>query len=111
MSTRRAFLGGAAAAAAAVATTVPPPVMAGSRTDTVQTVLGPIPGDRMGFTAPHEHVLAGSTDFLRLWREYLGGRQRFTDTAVRRLKAAKAAGVDTIVDCTTADLGRDVRLL
>jgi phosphotriesterase-related protein len=27
------------------------------------------------------------------------------------MKIAKAAGVDTIVDCTTADLGRDVRLL
>src|SRR5580704_7423645 len=77
----------------------------------VQTVLGPISGDRMGFTAPHEHVLASSTDFMRLWPEYLGGRSRFTSVAVERMKAAKAAGIDTIVDCTTADLGRDVRLL
>jgi phosphotriesterase-related protein len=30
---------------------------------------------------------------------------------VERMRVAKAAGVDTIVDCTTADLGRDVRLL
>jgi len=77
----------------------------------VQTVLGPISGDRMGFTAPHEHVLASSTDFMRLWPEYLGGRSRFTSGVVERMKAAKAAGIDTIVDCTTADLGRDVRLL
>jgi len=77
----------------------------------VQTVLGPISGDRMGFTAPHEHVLASSTDFMRLWPEYLGGRSRFTNSAIERMKAAKAAGIDTIVDCTTADLGRDVRLL
>jgi phosphotriesterase-related protein len=77
----------------------------------VQTVLGQISGERMGFTAPHEHVLASSTNFMRLWPEYLGGRSRFTRGAADRMKAAKAAGIDTIVDCTTADLGRDVRLL
>jgi phosphotriesterase-related protein len=43
--------------------------------------------------------------------EYLGGRSRFTNRVVERMKAARAAGIDTIVDCTTADLGRDVRLL
>ncbi|HEY6621926.1 MAG TPA: hypothetical protein VIY68_20475 [Steroidobacteraceae bacterium] len=73
--------------------------------------MGPISGDRMGFTAPHEHVLASSTDFMRLWPEYLGGRSRFISATVERMKAAKAAGIDTIVDCTTADIGRDVRLL
>ncbi len=107
MSNRRTFLGGVAAA-----TTLPmPAVAAQSQAGMVQTVLGPISGDRMGFTAPHEHVLASSTDFLRLWPEYLGGRAQFTNRAVERLKAAKAAGIDTIVDCTTADLDRDVRLL
>jgi phosphotriesterase-related protein len=77
----------------------------------VHTVLGSISGDRMGFTATYEHVLAGSTGFLRLWPEYLGGRAQFTTHVVGRMKLAKAAGIDTIVDCTTADLGRDVRLL
>ena len=65
----------------------------------------------MGFTAPHEHVLPSSSDFMRLWPEYLGGRSRVTNSAIERMEAAKAAGIDTIVDCTTADLGRDVRLL
>ena len=77
----------------------------------VETVLGPIAAERMGFTATHEHVLASSTSFLRLWPEYLSGRSHFTSGVVERMKAAKAAGIDTIVDCTTADLGRDVRLL
>jgi len=81
------------------------------KTPLVQTVLGPIPSERMGFTQPHEHVLASSTEFDRLWPEYLGGRSKFVALAVERLRAAKAAGIDTIVDCTTADLGRDVRLL
>lgn len=78
---------------------------------TVATVLGQISGDQMGFTAPHEHLLASSTEFARLWPEYLGGRAKFTNDAVERMKAARAAGIGTIVDCTTADLGRDVQLL
>jgi phosphotriesterase-related protein len=77
----------------------------------VQTVLGPIAADRMGFTATHEHVLASSTGFMRLWPEYFGGRTKFLSGVVERMKATKAGGIDTIVDCTTADLGRDVRLL
>jgi phosphotriesterase-related protein len=87
------------------------PVAPAPKAGVVQTVLGPIAGDRMGFTAAHEHVLASSTAFMRLWPEYLGGRSHFTSDVVERMKAAKAAGIDTIVDCTTADLGRDVRLL
>jgi hypothetical protein len=94
----------------AIATRTLPSTRSG-KSGMVQTVTGPISGDQMGFTAPHEHVLASSTNFLRLWPEYLGGRSRFTSDAVSRMKAAKAAGIDTIVDCTTADLGRDVRLL
>jgi phosphotriesterase-related protein len=121
MATRRQFL--AQMAVAGIATASAPVLRAANavtstqpggpprKSDVVQTVLGPISGDRMGFTAPHEHILASSTDFMRLWPEYLGGRSRFTSGVVERMKVAKAGGLDTIVDCTTADLGRDVRLL
>jgi phosphotriesterase-related protein len=111
MTTRRTFLSGGIATAAMFPLTATARIDMGQRTGFVQTVLGPISGDRMGFTAPHEHVLASSTNFLRLWPEYFGGRVHFINGVVERLKAAKAAGIDTIVDCTTADLGRDVRLL
>ena len=120
METRREFLAqiagvgiAAVTAHAAFASGVTEPATSAPtqrRRGYVQTVLGPISGDRMGFTAPHEHLLASSTSFMRLWPEYLGGRAHFTSVAVERMKAAKAAGIDTIVDCTTADLGRDVRL-
>jgi len=110
--TRRAAIGGTLATAAAA---IGAPVSARPRTrpakDRVQTVLGPIAGAAMGFTAPHEHVLASSTGLMRLWPEYFGGRARFVTLAAEHMKAAKAAGIDTIVDCTTADLGRDVHLL
>lgn len=121
MATRRQFLAQMAAASiaagsipvgrAANVTAPARPTAPLRKLGVVQTVLGPIAGERMGFTAPHEHVLASSTEFMRLWPEYLGGRSRFISAAVERMKAAKAAGIDTIVDCTTADIGRDVRLL
>ncbi len=112
MSTRRTFLTGVVAAATTLLLGGAPRKKAGPpTTGMVQTVLGPISGNRMGFTAPHEHVLASSTNFMRLWPEYFGGRAHFASGVVERLKAAKAAGIDTIVDCTTADLGRDIRLL
>jgi phosphotriesterase-related protein len=117
MTNRRLFLTqaaalGAAASFARLGSSAPAQQIAPSRkSSVVQTVLGPISGEKMGFTAAHEHVLASSTDFMRLWPEYLGGRSHFTNRVVERMKAAKNAGIDTIVDCTTADLGRDVRLL
>jgi phosphotriesterase-related protein len=114
MADRRMFLtqaGALSLSASFAGLVIAAPLAPPRKRGIVQTVLGPISGDRMGFTAPHEHVLASSTDFMRLWPEYLGGRAHFTSAAVERMKLAKAAGIDTIVDCTTADLGRDVRLL
>jgi phosphotriesterase-related protein len=116
MTNRRMFLTratalGVSASFAGLATSARVQVAPSRKLGVVQTVLGPISGERMGVTAPHEHILASSTDFMRLWPEYLGGRSHFTGNVVERMKAAKAAGIDTIVDCTTADLGRDVRLL
>jgi phosphotriesterase-related protein len=117
MANRRMFLAQAGAVslsaslAGLVLATPDQPIARRRKLGVVQTVLGAISGDRMGFTAPHEHVLASSTDFMRPWPEYLGGRSHFTSESVARMKAARAAGIHTIVDCTTADLGRDVRLL
>lgn len=77
----------------------------------VQTVRGPVDPSRLGFTLPHEHVFAGSAGVLETWPSLVGGRARFRDRVVEKLKAMKAEGVDTIVDVTPADIGRDVRFL
>ncbi|MGH6966386.1 MAG: phosphotriesterase family protein [Phenylobacterium sp.] len=87
------------------------PSAAGRTPGVVQTVLGPLEASKLGFTLPHEHVCASSGGFWQVWPEYFGGRAAFIDKAVGKLKAAKAGGVDTIVDLTTPDLGRDIRLL
>jgi len=78
----------------------------------VQTVLGPIDASKLGFTLPHEHICPSSAGFLQTWPEFFGGRANFITRVVDKLKAVKdEGGVNTIVDCTTADIGRDIRLL
>jgi phosphotriesterase-related protein len=75
-----------------------------------ETVLGPIDASRLGFTLPHEHVADGP-DVLSRWPKDWGGRAEFVAKAVERLKFVRAAGVSTIVDLTTYDVGRDIRFL
>jgi phosphotriesterase-related protein len=77
----------------------------------IPTVLGPLDPAKLGFTLPHEHVCASSAGFFRAWPEFFGGREAFVRKVVDRLKAARDEGVDTIIDVTPFDVGRDVRLL
>ena len=77
---------------------------------TVQTVLGPIDDGELGVTLSHEHVLAVGGNEARHypWRfDWDATRAR----AVRELSEAKAGGVDTMIDLTTPDLGRDVSFI
>jgi phosphotriesterase-related protein len=48
---------------------------------------------------------------VRSWPALYGGRDALKKRGVDALLNAKAAGVTTIVDCTTFDLGRDAQLL
>jgi phosphotriesterase-related protein len=77
----------------------------------VQSVLGPIAASELGFVLAHEHVVACSPGILHSWPALYGGRDALKKRAVDALLRAKAAGVTTIVDCTTFDLGRDAQLL
>ncbi len=78
--------------------------------DIVMTVNGPLPISELGTTLPHEHFLvdfigADSTGFHR-WNK---------DTVVSMvlpfLMEAKKMGVESIIECTPAYLGRDPGLL
>ena len=71
---------------------------------------GPLDVSKLGFTLTHEHI-ADAPWFLKKWPESLGGRAGFVAKAVDKLKAVRAAGVSTIVDLTTYDVGRDIRFL
>ena len=77
---------------------------------TVQTVLGPIADSRLGFTLSHEHVLVamGADNHHYPW---LFDWERTRANTAQELSEANAGGVDTIIDLTTPDLGRDVEFV
>lgn len=78
---------------------------------TIATVTGDVGAADLRFVLVHEHVIAGSPGILASWPELHGGRDAVAERAIAALRAARAAGVRTIVDCTTYDLGRDASLL
>jgi phosphotriesterase-related protein len=73
---------------------------------TVNTVLGPISTAKLGFTLMHEHLLVASAGVPQNYPGLLA--KDYTERIVKGLKQAKEGGVDTVVDATTLDLGRDV---
>jgi phosphotriesterase-related protein len=81
-----------------------------SRDGIVQTVLGPLSASKLGFTLTHEH-LADAPGDLSKWPKAAGGRAGFVAKAVEKLEVVRAAGVSSIVDLTTYDVGRDIRFL
>jgi phosphotriesterase-related protein len=122
MATRREFLMQTAAASVVAATSVHTAHAAKATTPTqatpirrtpgvVQTVQGPLDASKLGLTLPHEHICASSAGFWQTWPEFFGGRANFISKVVDKLKAARDGGVDTIVDVTPADVGRDIRLI
>ncbi|HEU5408485.1 MAG TPA: twin-arginine translocation signal domain-containing protein [Nitrospira sp.] len=76
------------------------PKLAGA--DVVETVLGPIDVSKLGFTLSHEHV-------CYIPMGLFSDRTAAADRMVDKLMAAKADGIDTIIDLTPFDGARDVR--
>lgn len=77
---------------------------------TVQTALGAVEASALGVTLSHEHVFAVMGDDARHypWRyDWTATRENI----IRELREAKAGGVDTVIDLTTPDLGRDVEFV
>ncbi|MEX0683397.1 MAG: hypothetical protein WD472_08065 [Dehalococcoidia bacterium] len=76
---------------------------------TVHTIRGPISTSRIGRTLAHEHITAGSAGMERL--PWVYDPEVAFKCNVEALARAKAVGVDTIIDLTPLDLGRQVELL
>tara|TARA_Y100000817_G_C16837932_1_gene536626 strand:- start:24 stop:974 length:951 start_codon:yes stop_codon:yes gene_type:complete len=76
----------------------------------IQTVLGPIDTSKLGQTLSHEHVIVSSGGIPQIYPEFIR-RDESIKKGIARLSEAKKEGVDTIVDVTTLDLGRDIRLI
>ena len=75
----------------------------------INSVLGPLDTAKMGTTLMHEHIMGSSIFIPQTYPEILD--RGYMRHIVDGLKRAKAGGIDTIVDATTLDLGRDVTVL
>ncbi|MBI4187802.1 MAG: phosphotriesterase-related protein [Chloroflexi bacterium] len=76
---------------------------------TINSVLGTLDTAKLGFTLMHEHMIVSSAGISQNYAELLGAG--FMERIVKGLIKAKRGGIDTIVDATTLDLGRDVNLM
>lgn len=74
---------------------------------TVETVLGPVEASNLGFTLSHEHVLVDFGNEIRHY-PWMFDLHATREVLTRELSQAKAGGVDSIIDLTTPDLGRNV---
>jgi len=75
----------------------------------INSVLGPIDSSDLGFTLMHEHVMVTASGLSKSYPDLLGPNRE--ERAIACLKKAKAAGINTLLDATTFDLGRDPELL
>ena len=75
----------------------------------VNSVLGPLDTANLGFTLMHEHITVSSTGIPQVYPELLG--DKLMERVIKGVTQAKEGGIDTIVDATTLDLGRDVALM
>ncbi len=76
----------------------------------VNSVLGSVDSSTLGFTLCHEHVVVGSAGIQQTYPE-LFDRSAVIEEGVRQPTEARAEGVQTIIDLTPMELGRDIRLL
>jgi phosphotriesterase-related protein len=73
----------------------------------VQTVLGPVSVESLGFTLMHEHIVLSDPEIeinrFSQWTDEQG-----IPAVTDQLRQAKAAGVDSVVDLTAIGMGRNV---
>ncbi len=74
----------------------------------VQTVKGPIDSSQLGWTLTHEHITSGSGGMERY---PFFNRKDAVAWSVEALAKAREYGINTIIDVTTVDLGRQIELL
>jgi len=75
----------------------------------INTVLGVIDTSQLGCTLMHEHLVVASAGIPQYFPQLFNSN--LEQSLVRELRKVKAAGIDTICDVTTHDLGRDPLLM
>ena len=77
---------------------------------TINSVLGPLDTAELGFTLSHEHVIVTSAGIQYVYPEFID-RAGSIERGIESLREAHSEGLRTIIDVSTLDLGRDIRLM
>ncbi len=77
---------------------------------TVPTARGDIDTSELGFTLMHEHIKIESPNVRANWPHLFPGYDRAAEIeyAIEKLEEAYEAGIHTMVELTTVDLGREI---
>lgn len=77
-----------------------------------KTVLGDIPISELGITLPHEHICCYSEYLYGMAKNKYLDKEKLQKVSVKYLKELKTKyKLNTFVDCTPVNIGRDVALL
>lgn len=77
----------------------------------VNTVLGPVESKQLGQTLMHEHITCADWSMRMNFGDKFPQYDKLVEMAAGQLKKLKSYGVDTFVDGTAINLGRDIHLL
>ncbi len=76
----------------------------------VETVTGPVAASELGFTLSHEHVIVGFPGIKQTYPELMDW-EGIESGGIAKLSEARAEGLQSIMDATPFELGRDVLML
>ena len=76
----------------------------------IQTVLGSMDEQGLGYTLAHEHMLLLNAQMRFAVPEWFNEETYFART-LPRIERLRKAGVDAVIDATPLNLGRDARVL
>jgi phosphotriesterase-related protein len=76
----------------------------------INGVLGEMDTTDLGFALMHEHILAAAWSMRQAFHDWVDF-DVFIEEAVQEVRAAKQRGVQTIVDVTPINLGRDIHVI
>ena len=76
----------------------------------IESVPGQIDTSELGFTLSHEHVVVSSAGIPQIYPEFIRREESIAE-GIRSLSEAKKEGLDSIIDVSTLDLGRDIKLM
>lgn len=77
----------------------------------INGVLGQIDTAELGETLMHEHVTCADWSMRMNFGDIFFDYERIKELAILRFREAKEAGINTVVDGTPINLGRDIKLI